>query len=111
MEVTLKVLNCGASKGTVGYLTKHAASIRVGNAKPQYDGDQTRHAWLLDHDGNTITWLASSVGERLEMHEGYAYDWTEAAREVLYELMDIAEEILANEDSEADRPTFALQKH
>lgn len=106
--INISIINNGLNTGTVGYLAKNAASIKLGNLNPLYKGDQTRGAWLLDHDGKTITYLASSTGERVDDQEDFDYEWTEAAKAVLSELADMAIELLENEDSNLPRPVFAL---
>lgn len=107
-SININIINNGVTKGTVGYLAKHATSIKLGNTSPLYKGDQTRGAWLLDKDGNDITWLCSSNGETLRHHPNWEADWTDAARDALGGLIEIAQDLLDNQDSEADRVTFAV---
>ena len=108
--IQLKIVNNGDNKGTVGYLAKHAAAIKLGDCKPLYDGDQRRGAWLLDHTGQVITFLVDSGGEKISDDPGHEYQFTEAAREVIDDLIGTAEDLLSNEDATAERPIFSLSK-
>ena len=108
--IELKITNNGVSKGTVGFIAKNAASIKLGNTKPLFDGDMTRAAWLLDHDGDVITWLCTSVGERLDDYPEFKISWTWAARQALLSLIDDASDALTNEDDDKVQPTFILTK-
>ena len=53
MELTVKIENKGNQIGTVGWLAKNAAKLRVGTSK-----HGCRGVWLDDHDGKTIDTLA-----------------------------------------------------
>lgn len=64
----------------------------------------------MDHEGKCITFLVDSVGSDIRMEQSFEHEWTTAAQEVIAELIDMAAELLANEDADTPRPVFALAK-
>ena len=98
MEITLKIEKKGAQVGTIGWLAKNAAAIRLAPCLPMFTGDQRLGAWLIDHDGKTLAFLADSVGRRGSREEGFAHGWTSAAQSALMKLELVARDILLEED-------------
>ena len=110
-NINLNIINNGVAKGTLGFLAKNAASILLGNQKPLFKGDQTRAAWLLDHDGNTITWLCASDSGTLADQPEWFTDWTKAARNTLENIIDLAQDLLENQDADVPKLTFTVSKN
>lgn len=53
MDINIKIDNKGCAEGTIGWLAKNAAMIKIGETKNRNQG-----AWLQDHQGKTLTILA-----------------------------------------------------
>lgn len=98
MEITLKIEKKGAQVGTIGWLATQAAAIRLAPCLPMFPGDQRLGAWLVDHDGKILAFLADSVGRRGSREEGFAHGWTSAAQSALMKLELVARDILLEED-------------
>jgi hypothetical protein len=108
MNITLKIDNNGQANGTLGWLCKTAASIKIGNTKT---GKQA--AWLMGHDGKSIACLAvrgywgdvmppSDIqGMTRNMPECLGIDFgvTDAAWAKLEEIRDLAIEMMNEDES------------
>ena len=60
-HISINIINNGEAIGSIGWLAKNAAAIRIGSTK-----ESKQAAWLLDHDGKVITCLA--------IRDPYTYD-------------------------------------
>jgi len=106
--ISINIINNGASIGTVGYLAKNAAAIKLDTVKPLYPGDMRRGAWLINHAGDTITWLCDSLGDTVLNEPTTELEWTEAARDALADIVAMAEVLLENMDADAPKLQFDL---
>lgn len=52
-KINISIKRNGHARGTIGWLAANAASIKIGESQKGKQG-----AWLVDHEGKTITPLA-----------------------------------------------------
>ncbi len=102
MDVTIKITRSGELPGSLGWLSIHAAEIKLGQTT-----EKAPAAWLLDHDKGVIDCLVlvdNDYGEMRLSRETSEYDadgllstkhpYTDAAWEVMERLIEIASEQL-----------------